>query len=114
MEAALDYRKLAEERQHLEQRLDALKASMAAHQGLFVSLMGDFLLAETAGLRISRYCQRGSVDYPSVLKEVAPDLDATILERHRRKPSERVRVTLASEPDKPSLPKAATAASFYF
>ena len=116
-EAASDYRKLAEERQHLEQRLDALKASMAAHQGIFASLMGDFLLAETAGLRISRYWQRGSVDYQAVLKDVAPDLDSTVLERHRRKPSERVRVTLqgGADPADQSRPQpAATAASFYF
>jgi len=111
-QAAADYRELVQARQELEARLDTLRASMAAHQGLLVGLMGDFLLAETAGIRVARYLQSGSVDYQALLKEIAPDLDPAILDRHRKKPSERVKVTLAAEPDKP--PKAATAASFYF
>lgn len=95
----------------LETEVKALKAQMTEAQRELVGLMGDFLLADQADLRVLRYRQQGSLDYAAALEALLPDLDPAVLEMHRRPASERVRVTLKRadegtepvpvEPDKP-------------
>jgi hypothetical protein len=60
-------------------------------------MMGEFLAAEAAGLKVSRYLQKGTVDYRAALGQLLPQLDADALEAHRRKSAERVRVTPLEE-----------------
>jgi nicotinamide mononucleotide (NMN) deamidase PncC len=98
MEAASAYRSLASERRALEDSLKQLKARMAETEAVFLGQMGDYLLAETEGIRVSRYLQNGSVDYPALLKEIMPNVDEATLNRFRRPSSERVKVTLQSQP----------------
>jgi putative phage-type endonuclease len=93
-QAASSYRKLTAQRHDLEDSLKALKAQMGEAEGLFVRLMGEYLLAECEGIRVTRYLQSGSVDYPALLAAIAPSLDEATLDRFRRKPSERLKVTL--------------------
>jgi len=93
-EAASEYKELAAERRDLEDSLKRLKERMKQTESAFVGLMGEHLLADTQGFRITRYLQNGSVDYKALLHEIAPDLDAAVLERHRRKPSERLKVSV--------------------
>ncbi|NEX21805.1 endonuclease [Thiorhodococcus mannitoliphagus] len=81
----------------LEAELKGLKAQMAEAQSGLVGLMGEFLLADQTDLRVLRYRQQGSVDYAGALEALMPELDAAILEVHRRPASERVRVTLKQE-----------------
>ncbi|WP_295405806.1 lambda-exonuclease family protein [uncultured Thiocystis sp.] len=95
---ARQYREAAALAKTLEDEQKAMKALMANAQTGLVGLMGEFLLAEQDGVRITRYRQQGSVDYLSVLAEVAPDLDPAILNAHRRGASERVKVTVKDEP----------------
>ena len=92
--AAGEYRELAAKRRDLEQVLKDLKGKMAAAEDVFTALMGDYLLAETKGIRVTRYMQNGTVDYSALLKEMAPGVDESTLNRFRRQPSERVKVTL--------------------
>jgi putative phage-type endonuclease len=115
-DAARTYRALLEDRGQLDARLKRIKERLAQAEAVFVRLMGDHLLAEAEGLRVTRYRQNGSVDYPALLQEIAPDLDAAMLDRHRRPPGERVQVTLQGETIPPAEipPPAATATSFYF
>jgi len=101
MESASAYRSLAIERHALEDSLKQLKARMAETEAVFVDQMGDYLLAETEGIRVSRYLQNGSVDYPALLKAIAPNVDEATLNRFRRPGSERVKVTLQSQPAPP-------------
>lgn len=56
--------------------------------------MGEFLLADLEGIKVTRYLQNGSVDYTALLKEIVPDLDEATVSRFRRPASERVKVTL--------------------
>jgi len=116
--AADVYRKLMQDRHRLEQQLKPIKDQLAQAEATFVRLMGKHLLAEAAGVRVTRYHQQGSVDYASLLVEIAPDLDQAVVEQHRRKASDRVKVTLQST-DQPLLVKpahqpVAPAQSFYF
>jgi putative phage-type endonuclease len=115
-DAARTYRALLEDRGQLDARLKGIKERLAHAEAVFVRLMGEHRLAETAGVCVTRYRQNGSVDYPALLQEIAPDLDAATLERHRRPPGERVKVTLQGETIPPAEipPPAATATSFYF
>lgn len=106
---ATQYRDADTRAARLETELKGLKAQMAEAQRGLVTLMGDFLLVDQAGLRILRYQQRGTLDYAAALGAIVPDLDPQLLEPHRRPASERVRVTLKcddtepapAEPDKP-------------
>lgn len=127
------YRQLQAQRQQLEAQLKQLKTQQAKTEQVFVALMGEYRQAEAAGLQVTRYRQRGSVDYAAVVEAVVPGLDPTLLEQHRRKASERVKVTL-QEPEahqeqaepavsvpmqppiqpQPQPPRHQPAASFYF
>ena len=115
-EAAQVYRALMQDRHRLEQQLKPIKDQLAQAEATFVELMGNHLLAEAAGVRVTRYQQQGSVDYASLLVEL--DVDPAVLEQHRRKASDRVKVTLQSTDQaplvKPAHQPVASAQSFYF
>ncbi len=87
----------------LEGQLKATKRELDALQTDLVALMGEALIAESDGLRITRYCARGSLDYPALLKAQLPDLDPGTLEQYRRPASERVRVSVQADPEKASI-----------
>lgn len=72
--------------------------------------MGDYLLAEHAGLRLRRYQQRGSVDYNAALAALLPDLDPQCLEAYRRPGTLRVRVTRQDAPEPSATSVAASIA----
>ena len=91
------YRSAWTESKRIEANLKQRKDTMDAAQTALVALMGDALLAESAGLRITRFCAKGSVDYPALLKALLPELKPDGVERFRRKPSERVRVTVQED-----------------
>ncbi|MFE8033043.1 YqaJ viral recombinase family protein [Thiohalocapsa marina] len=97
------YRAAWAEARRIDTELKACKADMDAIQTDLIAMMGDALIAESAGLRITRFCASGSIDYPAALKALLPELDADTLERYRRAPSERVRVTVQAEPDKATI-----------
>jgi len=122
-QVAQQYRALAQQRERLERQLKAVKSDMAEAEGVFVNLLGESRQGEAAGVRVTRYLQVGSVDYAALLKDIAPELDPSVLEQHRRKATERVKVTLQAadggeEPVDPPPVKSAGAASagqsFYF
>jgi len=94
------YRCAWTESKRIEAELKQSKDTMDAAQTALVALMGNALLAESAGLRITRFCAKGSVDYPALLKALLPELKPDGVERFRRKASERVRVTVQEDSDK--------------
>ncbi|MFZ0788350.1 MAG: endonuclease, partial [Chromatiaceae bacterium] len=91
------YRKLAADKAKLDARVKQLKAGMDGIEADLVAMMGDFILAETAGLRVLRYAVAGSIDYRDALSDLVPDLDPVRLEDYRRMPSDRVRITTLKE-----------------
>ncbi len=98
-----EYRTLAADKAKLERQAKTAKAGLDAIEERLVALMGDFVLAECAGLRVLRYAQAGSIDYKEALSDLLPELDPLRLEDYRRAPSERVKVT-PMKADKASLP----------
>ena len=98
------YRRIHEDAKALDADLKRRKADLDAIQTQLVAMMGEALIAESAGLRITRFCAKGSVDYPALLKALLPALEADAVEGFRRKPSERVRVTVQDAPEKAVIP----------
>jgi putative phage-type endonuclease len=123
-ELAGKYRHLAPIKADLEKQMKDLRTQMGGIEDDLVDMMGEFLLAETAGIKVTRFAKRGSVDYKSVLAVVRPDLHEDDLEPYRRSPSEEVRITVqkdtkAAVPFDPAQVEAARIAasdqdSFYF
>ena len=111
---ARGYRELANDKHDLEQKLKTIKTRMDEAEDVFVGLMGECLLAETGGVRVARYLQNGSVDYSALLKELAPNLDEATMNRFRREPSQRVKVTVQTETAVPTPSLASAETHFYF
>jgi len=123
-ELAGEYRDLYAEKARLDAQAQQAKARMDALQAQMTGMMGDFLIAESAGLRVLRYTQNGAVDFRALLNELVPEIDEAKLEEHRKAPSDRVRVTVQQE-EKATVPfngkavdtawrDSAGASSFYF
>jgi putative phage-type endonuclease len=91
---AASYRALSAECGQLEAPLLALQERLATTQEDLVALMGEFLLAEAAGLKVTRTRQNGAIDYKAALAHLLPAVDTAVLEGFRRPASERVRTTL--------------------
>jgi putative phage-type endonuclease len=94
---AAEYRKATAAKAALDHQVKTLKASMEVIEEALVAMMGDFLLAETAGIKVLRYSQRGLIAYKDALAERVLDLDPAVLETYRGAPSERVKVTVLKE-----------------
>ena len=73
------------------------KADLNRVETALLAMMGGFLAAEAAGLKVTRFLQNGAVDYAKALKALLPELDPSEFETSRRKASERVRVTAQDE-----------------
>ena len=78
-------------------KIELLQKEQADIGKEFLKLIGDFAQAESAGLRISRYMQQGSIDYKAALLALHPDVDPVFLETFRKDSSERTRITLKDE-----------------
>jgi putative phage-type endonuclease len=98
-----EYRDLAAEKQRLDVLVKEQKEAMEAIEDELVAMMGGFLSANTAGLEVTRYHQRGSIDYQAALLALVPDVKLDALESCRRASSERVKVTVLKE-DKATVP----------
>ena len=98
-----EYRDLLREKARLDALLKANKDELDRLETGLLAQMGEFLAAEAAGLKVTRYLQSGAVDYGKALKALFPELDPAELETYRRKAAERVRIT-ALEEDTATIP----------
>lgn len=89
----------------LEDQIATLKSEMSVEQKGLIDLMGGFVRANAFGVQITRYQSQGTIDWEKACEQLLPNIDPTQLDRFRRKPSSRVRMTPSSEESK----KAATA-----
>ncbi len=94
---AVEYRDAAARRAKLETEIKKEKAALDVLEEGLVAMMGDFLVAETAGVKVLRYSQRGSVSYKDALAALRPDLGPADLEPFRGESSDRVKVTVLRE-----------------
>ncbi|MVF23971.1 endonuclease [Methylocaldum sp. BRCS4] len=97
---AADYRQLNEKLASYAAETKAIEKALAELQRQLVEMMGEFAFAESSGIRISRCLQQGAIDYKAAVTEFLPNLTENDLKRFRRKPSERVRITVRAEDDK--------------
>lgn len=77
-----------------------------ADEAALVNLMGDFMIAESMGVRVTRYAVSGGVEYAKVLKDLAPGVTQDQIESYRKPPREQVRVTVQSEGQSLRVPTA--------
>jgi putative phage-type endonuclease len=87
----------------LKSKIVPLDNQQDGMEKLFISMMGDYAHAESAGLRISRYIPQGTIDYKAALMALNPDVDPAFLETFRKESSERSRFTVKDE-SKASVP----------
>ena len=92
-----EYRDLLREKARLDALLKANKDALDRLETGLLAQMGEFLAAEAAGLKVTRYLQSGAVDYGKALKALLPELDPAELETYRRKAAERIRITALDE-----------------
>ena len=92
-----EYRDLLQEKERLDALLKESKQELGRVESALIAMMGSFLTAEAAGLKVTRFLQNGAVDYAKALKALLPELDPSELGTYRRKASERVRVTAQDE-----------------
>lgn len=92
-----EYRALAAQKVTLDAQLKQAKAKLDGIEDQLVPMMGEFLLAETAGIKVLRYQKRGAIDYKEALARYQPELDADALEPFRKPASECVNVTALKE-----------------
>ncbi len=110
-----EYHRLAADKAKLDATLKTLKSGLDGIESQLVAMMGDFAMAESAGLRVLRYAVAGAIDYKDAFADLAPDLDPVRLEQYRRAPSDRVRITTLKD-GKATVPfgEAETDTGFYF
>jgi len=96
---AAEYRQLNEKLSGYASEAKGIEKKLATLEKEFLTLMGEFTLAESSGVRVSRFLQQGAIDYKAALKALKPDPLDSELEAYRRKAAERVRITLRGEED---------------
>ncbi|MFA5924606.1 MAG: YqaJ viral recombinase family protein [Methylococcaceae bacterium] len=94
---AASYRQNALRMDDLKDQLKALDSQQDDLEQKLVGLMGEYRAAEHSGLRVNRFQVQGPIDYKTVLQTLLPDVSETALESHRKKPSNRVRITCRDE-----------------
>jgi len=92
-----EYRDLLREKARLDALLKANKDALDRLETGLLAQMGEFLAAEAAGLKVTRFLQNGAVDYGKALKALLPELEPAELETYRRKAAERIRITALDE-----------------
>jgi putative phage-type endonuclease len=70
---AAEYRQLDEKQAVYAAEAEAIGKKLDELEAQLLTMMGEFTLAESSGVRISRYLQNGAVDYKAALKTFRPD-----------------------------------------
>jgi putative phage-type endonuclease len=92
--AAEQYRLHEAEIAVLKERIADLKQRQSPHLETMKSLMGEHFHADYCGVMVTRYRQRGKVDYKKLITDKAGPVDDADVEKYREKSSERCRVTI--------------------
>jgi predicted phage-related endonuclease len=92
-----EYRDLLRAKARMDAFLKDNKTELDRVEAALIGMMGEFLAAEAAGLKVTRFLQSGAIDYAKALKTLLPEVSPEMLEAYRRKASERVRITALDE-----------------
>ena len=97
--AAQRYRQIERHRRRFKALTKRLNDEADAIEASLVEAMGDFAQGHGCGLTVTRYLQRGAIDYAAAAQQIWPDLDTALFEPYRRKTSARLRVTVSDAPE---------------
>lgn len=62
-------------------------------ENALVSRMGTYLRAEASYIKVTRFTQRGAIDYRKAMEALMPGLKEDVLEAYRRSSTQRVKIT---------------------
>mgnify|MGYP007055478155 FL=1 len=82
---------LQSELKTLEAQAKALKASLKDMSQAMQNEMGDFKLADYAGVKVTRFEKRGTIDYAALIEALG--IEEAVLERYRKPSVKDVRVS---------------------
>lgn len=91
---ASEYRALEQQALIYAEKLSSIKSQMRRSQDGMSELMRDFSKGEFAGVAVTRYLKKGSIDFEKFISENLPNLDRNLLESYRRDGSTQYRVTV--------------------
>jgi len=94
---AAQYRHQALQIDNLKAQLKTLETQQTPIEQQLVALMGEFMVAEHSGIRISRFQVQGAIDYKTVLQQLLPHVSEASLEGYRKPSSQRVRITFRED-----------------
>ena len=66
--------------QKLKDELKSLEKEAKEIQKSMITLMGPFMQADMAGVKVTRYMKKGSIDYKTYLKDMFPDKEVEDIE----------------------------------
>lgn len=82
----------------LKTQLEEIAAAQKGIQTEMIKLMGEFKNSDVAGVKVSRFTKKGSIDYKRFLGEFFPKLDVDALADDYRKPNrDECRFTLSED-----------------
>lgn len=92
--AAATMRSLEAEKLDLKARMAQIELEQEGCKTTFLSLMGDHLLADCEGVRVTRYMQSGRVSWKDIVMKLDPKFSEAKYPTHCGKAAERVKVTI--------------------
>jgi hypothetical protein len=82
----------------LKTQLEEIASAQKEIQAAMIKLMGEFKNSDVAGVKVSRFTKKGSIDYKRFLEEFFPKLDVDALAENYRKPNrDECRFTLSED-----------------
>lgn len=88
---SLEYRHRQARIDVLQAELDSLKGEQILHKEALSNMMGIYRRADCSGVLVTRYVQKGRVNYDKILKSLDWDGDTA---KYQDPPTEKIRVTL--------------------
>jgi len=98
VDAAMQLRSLEEQRLDLVSRAEAIAGQQSILQKSLLGLMGDHMLADFEGVRLTRYKQAGRVSWRKIVEVLDPEFKPSKYPSHVSAEAERVRMTLGDAP----------------
>ncbi|MDG1580873.1 lambda-exonuclease family protein [Pseudomonas sp. GOM6] len=98
VDAAMQLRNLEAQRLELMAQVDGIVGQQNQLQKLLLSMMGDHMLADFEGVRMTRYKQAGRVSWRKIVELLDPDFKTSKYPNHVSGDAERVRMTLDDAP----------------
>lgn len=90
---AAQYQEAAWKKAALEAELTRCKEAIVGVENALVSRMGTYLRAEASYIKVTRFTQRGAIDYRKAMEALMPGLKEDVLEAYRRSSTQRVKIT---------------------